>query len=48
MVIGILEYPAGTPVSITSKGLNDLEKSAQKLKKQLDDEFPGEIIFLND
>ena len=48
VVIGILEYPAGTPVSITSKGLNDLEKSAQKLKKQLDEEFPGEIIFLND
>ena len=47
MVIGILEYPAGTPVSITSKGLNDLEKSAQKLKEQLNDEFPGEIIFLN-
>ena len=48
VVIGILEYPSGTPVSITSKGLNDLEKSAQKLKKQLDEEFPGEIIFLND
>jgi len=47
VVIGILEYPPGTPVSITSKGLNDLEKSAQKLKDQLNDEFPDEVIFLN-
>ena len=47
IVIATLEYPEGTPVSITKEGLDRIEQSAFKLKDSLEDLYPEQEIFIN-
>ena len=47
IVIAGVEYPAGTPISITKIGLERIERSAFRLKDSLETLFPGERIFIN-
>ncbi len=47
IVIATLEYPEGTPVSITQEGLDRIEQSAFKLKDSLEALYPEQEIFIN-
>ena len=47
IVIAGVEYPEGTPVSITKNGLDQVEKSAFKLKDTLEVLYPEQNIFIN-
>ena len=47
IVIATVEYPEGTPVSITKEGLERIEESAFKLKDSLEDSYPEQKIFIN-
>jgi len=47
IVIAGVEYPEGTPVSLTKVGLNQIEKSAYKLKDSLEVLHPENKIFIN-
>ena len=47
IVIAGVEYPEGTPVSITKNGLDQIEQSAFKLKDTLEVLYPDEKIFIN-
>jgi len=47
IVIAGVEYPEGTPVSITKVGLKQVEKSAYKLKDSLAVLYPDKEIFIN-
>ena len=47
IVIAGVEYPEGTPITITKKGLQRIEESAFKLRDSLETLFPGERIFIN-
>ena len=47
IVIAGVEYPAGSPISITKIGLERIERSAFRLKDSLETLFPGEKIFIN-
>ena len=47
IVIAGVEYPEGTPVSLTKVGLDQIEKSAYKLKDSLEVLFPENEIFIN-
>ena len=47
IVIAGVEYPEGTPVSLTKVGLDQIEKSAYKLKDSLEVLFPENKIFIN-
>ena len=47
IVIAGVEYPEGTPVSLTKVGLDQIEKSAYKLKDSLEVLYPEAKIFIN-
>ena len=47
IVIAGVEYPEGTPVSLTKVGLDQIEKSAYKLKDSLEVLYPENEIFIN-
>ena len=47
IVIAGVEYPEGTPVSLTKVGLDQIEKSAYKLKDSLEVLYPQNKIFIN-
>ena len=47
IVIATVEYPEGTPVSITKQGLERIEESAFKLKDSLEESYPEQKIFIN-
>ena len=47
IVIATVEYPEGTPVSITKEGLDRIEESAFKLKDSLEESYPEQKIFIN-
>ena len=47
IVIAGVEYPEGTPVSLTKVGLEQIEKSAYKLKDSLEVLYPENKIFIN-
>ena len=47
IVIATVEYPEGTPVSITKEGLERIEESAFKLKYSLEESYPEQKIFIN-
>ena len=47
IVIAGVEYPEGTPVSLTKVGLDQIEKSAYKLKDSLEVLYPETKIFIN-
>ena len=47
IVIAGVEYPEGTPVSLTKVGLDQIEKSANKLKDSLEVLYPENKIFIN-
>ena len=47
IVIATVEYPEGTPVSITKEGLERIEESAFKLKDSLEESYPQQKIFIN-
>ena len=47
IVIAGVEYPEGTPVSLTKVGLDQIEKSAYKLKDSLEILYPENKIFIN-
>ena len=47
IVIAGVEYPEGTPVSITRIGLDQIEKSAYKLKDTLEVLYPEQEIFIH-
>lgn len=47
IVIAGVEYPEGTPIAITKRGLQRIEESAFKLRDSLETLFPGERIFIN-
>lgn len=47
IVIAGVEYPEGTPVSLTKVGLDQIEKSAYKLKDSLEVLYPENNIFIN-
>ena len=47
IVIAGVEYPEGTPVSLTKSGLEQVEKSAYKLKDSLEVLFPNNKVFIN-
>ena len=47
IVIAGVEYPEGTPVSITKIGLKQIEKSAYKLKDSLEVLYPEQTIFIH-
>ena len=47
IVIAGVEYPEGTPVSITKIGLDQIEKSAYKLKDSLEVLYPDQKIFIH-
>ena len=47
IVIAGVEYPEGTPVSITKNGLERVEKSAFKLRDTLEVLYPKQKIFIN-
>ena len=47
IVIAGVEYPEGTPVSLTKVGLDQIEKSAYKLKDSLEVLYPENKIFIN-
>ena len=47
LVNGTISYPDGSPIKMSMEGLNIIETSAQKLKKELKLEFPDEEIFVN-
>ena len=47
IVIATVEYPEGTPVSITKEGLERIEESAFKLKDSLEESYPEQKIFIN-
>ena len=47
IVIAGVEYPEGTPVSLTKVGLDQIEKSAYKLKDSLEVLYPENTIFIN-
>ena len=47
IVIAGVEYPEGTPVSLTKIGLDQIEKSAYKLKDSLEVLYPENKIFIN-
>jgi len=47
LVNGTISYPDGSPIRMSMDGLGVIESSAQKLKKQLALEYPGEDIFVN-
>jgi len=47
LVNGTISYPDGSPIRMSMDGLGVIESSAQKLKKQLALEYPGENIFVN-
>ena len=40
IVIATVQYPEGTPVSITKEGLERIEESAFKLKDSLEESYP--------
>ena len=47
IVIAGVEYPEGTPVQITKVGLEQVEKSAYRLKDSLEVLYPDKEIFIN-
>ena len=47
IVIAGVEYPEGTPVSITKKGLDRVEESAYRLKDSLEVLYPNQKIFIH-
>ena len=47
LAIGAIEYPVGTPIEVTEKGFLLLQKSAEKLKRQLENEYPNQQIIMN-
>ena len=47
LVNGTITYPDGSPITMSMEGLSLIESSAQKLKKELSSEYPGENIFVN-
>ncbi len=47
IVIAGVEYPEGTPVSLTKSGLEQVEKSAFRLKDSLEVLYPENKIFIN-
>jgi len=47
IVIAGVEYPEGTPVSLTKVGLDQIEKSAYRLKDSLEVLYPENKIFIN-
>ena len=47
LVNGLISFPDGSPIEISINGLNTIEKSALKLKKELAAEYPNEDIFVN-
>ena len=47
IVIAGVEYPEGTPVSLTKVGLDQIEKSAYKLRDSLEVLYPENKIFIN-
>ena len=47
IVIAGVEYPEGTPVSLTKSGLEQVEKSAYKLKDSLEVLYPNNKVFIN-
>lgn len=47
IVIAGVEYPEGTPVSITKNGLGQIEQSAFRLKDTLETLYPEQMIFIN-
>jgi len=47
MVTVALSYPDGSPIEQSEEGLRILGESAEKLKRQLADEFNGQEIFIN-
>jgi len=47
IVIAGVEYPEGTPVQITKVGLEQVEKSAYRLKDSLEVLYPDKDIFIN-
>ena len=47
IVIAGVEYPEGTPVSLTKSGLEQVEKSAYRLKDSLEVLYPDNKVFIN-
>ena len=47
LAIGTIEYPSGTPIQVTREGYLELEKAAQELEQQLQDEFPDRPTIKN-
>ena len=47
IVIAGVEYPEGTPVSITKNGLDRVEESAYRLKDSLEVLYPNQKIFIH-
>ena len=47
IVIAGVEYPEGTPVSITKNGLDRVEQSAYRLKDSLEVLYPNQKIFIH-
>ena len=47
LVNGTISYPDGSPIEMSMEGLSIIESSAQKLKNELEYEFPDEEIFVN-
>ena len=47
IAIATIEYPSGTPISVTRDGFNVLNQAAQELNKEFLKEYPSEKIIQN-
>ena len=47
LAIGVIEYPTGTPVEMTEEGFLEVQQSAEKLERKLQEEYPSQPIILN-
>tara|TARA_Y100000817_G_scaffold21779_1_gene15769 strand:+ start:2216 stop:5407 length:3192 start_codon:yes stop_codon:yes gene_type:complete len=47
LVNATVAFPEGSPISQSQEAVNTLHKSAEKLRAELANEFPGETIFAN-
>jgi multidrug efflux pump subunit AcrB len=47
LAIAALEYPSGTPIEVTRNGYMELEKAAEQLEKDLENDYPNMQIIQN-
>jgi multidrug efflux pump subunit AcrB len=47
LAIAALEYPSGTPIEVTRNGYMELEKAAQQLEEDLENDYPNMQIIQN-